>query len=56
MAFVYILQSESTGRFYVGSSDDLERRLSEHLRMRVDVHPSLVNSSESRIVAQKAHW
>ena len=32
MAHVYILQSESTGRFYVGSSDDLERRLSEHLR------------------------
>ena len=32
MAFVYILQSESTERFYVGSTDDLERRLSEHLR------------------------
>jgi putative endonuclease len=32
MAFVYILQSETTGRFYIGSTDDLERRLSEHLR------------------------
>jgi putative endonuclease len=32
MAFVYILQSESTGRFYIGSTDDLERRISEHLR------------------------
>ena len=32
MAFVYILESETTGRFYVGSTDDLERRLSEHLR------------------------
>jgi putative endonuclease len=32
MGFVYILQSESTGRFYVGSTDDLERRISEHLR------------------------
>lgn len=32
MAFVYILQSESTRRFYVGSTDDLDRRLSEHHR------------------------
>jgi putative endonuclease len=32
MAFVYILQSESTGRFYVGSTDNLERRISEHHR------------------------
>jgi putative endonuclease len=32
MAFLYMLQSEATGRFYVGSTDDLERRISEHLR------------------------
>jgi putative endonuclease len=32
MAFVYILQSEMTGRFYIGSTEDLEIRLSEHLR------------------------
>ncbi len=32
MAFVYILQSETTGRLYVGSTDSLERRLSEHHR------------------------
>ena len=32
MAFVYVLQSETTGRFYVGSTDDVERRLSEHMR------------------------
>ncbi len=32
MAFLYILESETTGRFYMGSTDDLERRLSEHLR------------------------
>jgi len=25
MAFVYILQSETTGRFSIGSTDDLER-------------------------------
>jgi putative endonuclease len=32
MCFLYILQSGSSGRFYVGSTDDLDRRLSEHLR------------------------
>jgi putative endonuclease len=32
VAFVYILQSETSGRFYVGSTDNLERRLSEHSR------------------------
>ena len=32
MGIVYILQSESSGRFYVGSTDDLKRRLSEHSR------------------------
>jgi putative endonuclease len=32
MCSVYILQSEMTGRFYVGSTTDVDRRLSEHLR------------------------
>ena len=32
MAFLYILQSDTTERFYVGSTSALERRLSEHLR------------------------
>ena len=32
MAYIYILQSETTGRFYVGSTNDLDRRLSEHAR------------------------
>ena len=32
MGVVYILQSETRGRFYTGSTDDLERRISEHLR------------------------
>jgi putative endonuclease len=32
MAFVYILQSETTGRFYVGSTNNLERRVGEHHR------------------------
>ena len=30
MFYVYILQSESTGRFYVGYSESPERRLLEH--------------------------
>jgi putative endonuclease len=32
MAFVYILQSETTRRFYVGSTNDLTRRQAEHTR------------------------
>jgi putative endonuclease len=32
MAYLYILQSRSTGRYYVGSTNDLNRRLSEHNR------------------------
>ena len=32
MAFLYILQSQRTGNFYVGSTNDLPRRLAEHAR------------------------
>lgn len=32
MYFVYILQSEEDGRFYVGMTGDVERRLKEHNR------------------------
>ncbi|MFA4891014.1 MAG: GIY-YIG nuclease family protein [Candidatus Gracilibacteria bacterium] len=28
--YVYILQSEKNGRYYVGSTNDLERRFKEH--------------------------
>lgn len=28
--FTYILQSQTTGRFYIGQMDDLERRLEQH--------------------------
>jgi predicted GIY-YIG superfamily endonuclease len=31
-AYFYILQSQTSGKFYVGSTDDLDRRLSEHAR------------------------
>jgi putative endonuclease len=32
MGILYILRSETSRRFYIGSTDDLDRRLSEHLR------------------------
>jgi putative endonuclease len=32
MASLYILQSETTSRYYIGSTSDLGRRLSEHAR------------------------
>jgi putative endonuclease len=32
MNFVYLLQSESSRRFYVGSTDNLNRRVAEHQR------------------------
>ncbi len=28
--YVYILRSRRTGRYYVGSTDDIERRIQEH--------------------------
>ncbi len=36
MAFLYILQSISTRRYYLGSTNDLVRRLAEHAR----AHPA----------------
>ncbi|MEK7183512.1 MAG: GIY-YIG nuclease family protein [Patescibacteria group bacterium] len=30
MAWVYILQGKTNGRFYVGSTSDLQRRLEQH--------------------------
>lgn len=30
MYYVYILQSEKSGRYYIGSTNDLNRRLIEH--------------------------
>jgi putative endonuclease len=32
VAFVYVLRSRSSGRFYIGSTTDLQRRLAEHAR------------------------
>ena len=30
MFYTYILQSEATGRYYIGSTDNLDRRFKEH--------------------------
>ncbi|MCP4715752.1 MAG: GIY-YIG nuclease family protein [Deltaproteobacteria bacterium] len=30
MFYIYILQSQSTGRFYIGSTDNLQRRVAQH--------------------------
>ena len=30
MTYLYILQSQSSGRYYIGISDDLPRRITEH--------------------------
>ena len=32
IAYLYVLQSQTSGRYYVGSTTDLARRLSEHNR------------------------
>ncbi len=32
MAFLYILESLTTGRFYIGSTSDFDRRMQEHER------------------------
>ena len=34
--WVYVLQSEATGRYYVGSTEDVSFRLGEHNAGRVD--------------------
>ncbi len=30
MAWIYFLQEENSGRFYIGSTSDLSRRLEQH--------------------------
>ncbi len=50
MAWVYILQGKS-GRHYIGSTDDLGRRLEEH--KRGSNHTTRRLGGEVRLVAQK---
>ena len=50
MAFLYILQSDSTGQYYIGSTTDLKRRLHEHLRGQT---PSTRGRGPWRLVYQE---
>jgi len=50
MLCVYILQSETTGRFYIDSTDDLDRRQSEHQR---DQTPSTRGRGPWKLVHQE---
>jgi putative endonuclease len=34
--WVYVLESEATGRYYVGSAEEIDTRLAEHNEGRVD--------------------
>jgi putative endonuclease len=44
MFFLYILQSTKTGRYYIGSTGDLQARLAEH------------NSDKSRYTRNRGPW
>ncbi|MDO8482220.1 MAG: GIY-YIG nuclease family protein [bacterium] len=52
MSFVYILQSEKNGRYYIGSTDNLARRLEEHQRGKT---LSLKNLVPVRLVFSKEY-
>jgi len=49
--FVYILQSERTGRFYVGQTEHLEERLSYH---QANYSKSLRNHGPWKLVYQES--
>jgi len=52
MSYVYILESVSTGQFYIGSTTDLTRRLAEHQRGHT---PSTRNRGPWKLVYQEEH-
>jgi putative endonuclease len=49
---VYILRSDSIGRFYIGSTEDLERRLAEH---NANLAPATKNRGPWRLVYDEVH-
>jgi len=60
MDYVYILKSEKNGRYYIGSTNNLERRLSEHnsgktksLKYLYPLRLVFEKACESRIEARK---
>ena len=50
-AFVYILQNEQTGKYYIGSTENLERRMSEH--QRGNVYTTKLWPSKRMVLAQE---
>ncbi len=64
MAYVYILRG-SSGRHYIGSTENLERRISEHLRgavhttarlgnnLQLICHKELSSTQEARLLERK---
>ena len=52
MPFVYILQSEKTHKYYIGSTNDLKRRLTEHNSGQTQ---SLLHQRPLLIVFQKGY-
>jgi len=51
MEYVYILQSEKNAKYYIGSTNDLNRRLSEHNSGQTK---SLMNLLPMKLVFSKA--
>ncbi|HCE45695.1 MAG TPA: excinuclease ABC subunit C [Lentisphaeria bacterium] len=49
--FTYIIKSDTSGRFYTGSTDNLERRLAEHQRGKT---PSTRNRGPWTLVYSKS--
>ena len=58
MHYVYILRSETSGRFYVGSSQDVQKRLGCHnsggVKSTRYLRPLVVAYVESHATAQEA--
>ena len=52
MGYLYILQSEKNGRYYIGSTNNLKRRLAEH---NSGTTPSLTNLLPMRLVFKKVY-
>ncbi len=52
MFYLYVLRSDSSGRFYIGSTSHLERRLAEH-----NANPARATKNRGpwRLVYQEAH-
>jgi putative endonuclease len=44
LSFVYIIESEKDGNFYIGRTNNLERRLKEH------------NNGENKSTKPSGHW